>query len=127
MDKKKFFANLITGFVIAIAVCFIGWASERSLIHKLCDGCFVAAVVLLGVGGLKFARNAGTFDIMAYGLSSALHMMLPWLQGEKKDADFAAYKERVRETRKPARDLLLPGVIYLGLAMVFLFIYMATT
>ena len=124
MDKKKFLVNMIIGLVIAAVVFFLYWGDDRAILHRFCDGCFVAGVVLMGMGGLKVARTAGTFDIMSYGIAEAVHMTLPWLRTEKKDADFAAYKERKREERKPSGDLLAAGGIYLALAAIFLVLYL---
>lgn len=125
--KKKVIINLVVGLVMAVVVFFLNWETDRTLFHRLCDSCFVAGVMLMGVGGLKWARNAGTFDMMAYGISAALDMALPWLKREQKDVDFAAYKERKQEERKPAGDLLIAGAVYLALAVIFLILYQLTT
>lgn len=122
--RKKLLANLISGLLIAVIVIFFRYDAEKGLIHQLCDGCFVAGVMLLGFGGLKFARNAGTFDMMAYGIDSALRVTLPWVMKEKKDADFVAYKERKQETRKPAKPEVVSGLIFLALSLVLLILYL---
>lgn len=128
-NKKKILINLALGLVIVIAVTVLSWSSEYPLVHKLCDAFFVAAVLLLGFGGLKAVRNAGSFDMISYGIKSALYITLPWMKSnsplERKDEDFAAYKERKREERKPAADLLIAGSVYLGLASILLIIYLA--
>ena len=126
MLKKNVIVNLIVGLVLAVAVFFVDWGVEKTLFHKLCDSCFVAGVVLAGMGGLKFARNAGTFDIMAYGIGSAFMMTFPWIKTERKDADFVAYKERKKAERKPSGDLLIAGAVYLVLAFSWLGIYQLT-
>ena len=114
---------MIVGLVMAVGVFFLYWEEDRTILHRLCDGCFVAGVMLLGVGGLKFVRNTGSLDIMGYGITEAVHMTLPWLRIEKKDVDFAAYKERKRDERKTSSDLLAAGAVYLVLAIIFLIIY----
>lgn len=126
---KKLLISLISGMVIAVVVVALNWSSGYPIIHKLCDGFFVAAVVLLGVGGLKVARNAGNFDMISYGVKSALYITLPWLKSnsplEHKEEDFVSYKERKRGERKPANDLLIAGVVYLVLASMLLIVYLA--
>ena len=124
--RKKILINLGLGLVAAVAVFFFRRDRGFPLIHLLCDCCFTAGVLLLGLGGLKVARNAGTFDIAIYGVDSALRITLPWVMKEKKDADFVAYKERKMEERKPAGDLLIAGAIYMALALIFLVIYSVT-
>lgn len=121
--RKKLLINLITGFLVAVIVIAFGWDAEKSICHQLCDGTFVAAVILLGIGGLKFARNGGTFDIVVFGIGSAVRMMFPWLLKERKDADYAAYIARKKETRQSAKPELLAGAVYLALALIFLVIY----
>lgn len=122
-QRKNLLTNLATGLVVAVMVFGFGWDPEKGIFHQLCDATFVAAVILLGIGGLKFARNGGTFDIMAYGIGSAIRMTFPWLLKDRKDADFAAYKERKREVRQSARPELLAGSVYLVLALIFLALY----
>lgn len=126
MLKKNVIVNLIAGLLLAVAVFLVDWGIEKTFLHKLCDSCFVPGVMLLGLGGLKWARNAGTFDIMAYGIGSAFYMTFPWIKQERKDADFVAYKERKREERKPASDLLIAGTIYMALAFICFGIYQLT-
>lgn len=123
MDKKRFLVNTIVGLVMAVFVFFLYWEEERSILHRLCDACFVPSIMLMGVGFLKLARNAGTFDMMGYGIGEAVHMMMPWLRSEKKDVDFVAYKERKKGVRKSSVDLLAAGGIYLVLSIVFLILY----
>lgn len=124
--RKKILIDLNFGLVIAAIVFFFRRDNGFPLVHQLCDCCFVAGVLLLGMGGLKVARNAGTFDMMAYGLDSALRISLPWITKEKKDADFVAYKERKKEERKPATEMLIAGSVYMALAVILLIIYSAT-
>lgn len=123
---KRVLVTLVFGLVIAVAVIGGRWNPEGNILHQLCDGFFVAGVLLLGMGGLKVARNAGTFDMMVYGMDAALRITLPWVMKEKKDADFVAYKERKQEERKPAYDLLIAGGIHMALAMIFLVLYTVT-
>jgi hypothetical protein len=124
--RKKILTNLNLGLLVAVTVFIVRRDNGFPLVHQLCDCCFVAGILLLGLGGLTVARNAGTFDMMAYGLSSALRMSLPWIVKEKKDADFVAYQERKREERKPATEMLIAGAVYMALALILLIIYSAT-
>ena len=124
--RKRILVNLVFGLMIAVMVIVWRWDPEVNLLHQLCNGFFVPGVLLLGSGGLKVARNAGTFDMMVYGMDSALRITLPWIMKEKKDADFVAYKERKQEERKPAKDLLIAGAIHMALAMILLVLYSVT-
>ena len=116
---------MITGLLCAAIVVYYRWNPERLLFHQLCDGAFVAGVILVGIGGLKFARNGGTFDIMVWGLDSVVRTTFPWMLKERQDVDFVAYKERKRESRQSAKPELLSGAVYLVLSLIFLVIYLA--
>lgn len=124
---KRILVTFVLGLFIAIAVIGWRWNPDVNLFHQLCNGFFVPGVLLLGSGGLKVARNAGTFDMMVYGMDAALRITLPWVMKEKKDADFVAYKDRKQEERKPAYDLLIAGAMHMALAMILLVVYSVTT
>ena len=127
-EKKGFFIHICAGAVIAVAVGALGWSRGHAVLRLLCDGCFVAAVLLLGSGGLKFARNQGTFDMMAYSLRTVFHLHFPFSKmnsplDEQKE-DFVEYKERKQEKRKSSAELLWAGLLYLVVSLVFFVIYL---
>ena len=121
--RKRILVTFVFGLMIAVAVIAWRWNPEVNIFHQLCNGFFVAGVLILGSGCLKVARNAGTFDMMVYGIDSALRITLPWVMKEKKDTDFVAYKERKQEERKPAYDLLIADAFHMGLALILLLLY----
>lgn len=129
MDEKRksVLVCLIIGAAICALVMAINWQFEQHILRRLSDCTFVAAVVLLGSGGLKFARNQGTFDIMSYGLKSAFQIHFPFSKMDKplsaRQESFADYKERKRQKRKGASDLLWSGLVYLVLAILFTVLY----
>ena len=117
---RDFLANLITGAVVAVAVFAMNMGREYGVLRCVCAGLFVAAVFLLGIGGIKAARNGGTFDVAGFGLSTAINM-IPAFQREKEDIQ--QYRERKAGERKSSKGMLLAGVTYLALSMVALAIY----
>ncbi|MCD7783722.1 MAG: DUF3899 domain-containing protein [Firmicutes bacterium] len=130
--RKRIVANLITGLIVSAALFAYETASEDfsyTIIHRLCDASFVAAVLLMGIGGLKFCRNGGTFDIMSFGIKTVVDVTYPWLfhhPRENHGEKLADYKERKRGERRGASDLLISGAVFLAAAIVFLIIWMAT-
>ena len=126
--RKRFIVDLIVGAVIAVLVIVFTAKRDYSVIHLLCDGCFVAAVLLLGTGGLKFLRNEGMFDIFAYSIKSVFQIHYPLTKMksplEDKKEGYAEYKDRKKAQRKPPHDLLWAGLVYLALAAVFFTAYM---
>lgn len=128
--KKALLADLILGALIAGLVIALRWNKELTLWHQLCDGFFASAVLLLGVGGLRFVRNKGTFDVMGYSMMTAIHNFLPMTRPDPspnaREEDFLDYRARKEESRKSARSLLISGCVYVALDMLCLAIYYAT-
>lgn len=112
--QKDILINFCIGCVIAVLVVWMNWDRDLGLFHRLCDGFFVAAVMLLGSGGLKYARNQGMFDMMSYGVQSVFQLYMP---GTRKNTtldgrpeEFVDYKERKRSERKSSAGLLWAGL-----------------
>ena len=133
MDEKRknFLIYLGFGIVIATLVVVLNWNNGYAWIHMLCDGCFVAAVLLLGFGGLKFARNQGVFDMFSYSIKSVFHLHYPFTKMnsplEEREESFVDYKERKQAQRKSPREILWAGLVYLVLALVLFVIYLPTS
>lgn len=119
---KAFLVNLASGAVVAALVYWLNTGRGYPLLHSLCDGFFVAAVMLLGVGGLKFVRNKGVFDVAGFGFSSAVKLAFPFL-GDNKEEDIHGYRERKAQERKGAGGLLAAGVVYMVLSVLTLCLY----
>ena len=119
---RDFLVHLVTGAVIAGAVTALNLSREYGFLRCLCDGLFVAAVVLLGVGGIKAARNKGTFDVAGYGLRHVLDITVPAFRRDEPE-DMQQYRERKALERKSPAPLLLSGLVYLALAAVILVVY----
>lgn len=122
--KKGIIIHLVLGLAIVIGVIVLNWQYEYRWTHLLCDGFFVAAVVLLGFGGLKFTRNQGMFDMLTYSVSSVFQIHYPFSKMDSplqdRQESFLDYKERKRAKRKSAAELLWSGLVYLVLALIFL-------
>lgn len=123
---RDFLVNLVTGGVIAVAVFFLNLSREYGVLRCVCDGLFVAAVFLLGIGGIKAARNKGSFDVAGFGLRSVVDMAIPALRREEKET-MEQYQERKALERKSSVGLLLAGVAYLALSLVALAVYEIAT
>ena len=120
--KKDFLLDLLVGAVIAVAVFSLNMSRDYGFTRSLCDGLFVAAGMLLGIGGIKGVRNKGAFDVVGYGVKSALETALPVLRrGEKEDIH--QYVQRKASQRTSSRGLLLAGAVYFVLSLVALAIY----
>ena len=127
MKKKKFkpaefIIALIAGTVIAVPVFLLGLHREYPILRALGDAFFVPAVVLLGVAGITFAANDGTFDSFGYSLKFVFFNHYP-SAGEAES--FADYREKKHQNPKNPLNLLLAGLIFLVLAVVFVIVYYA--
>lgn len=127
--KKGIIIYLVIGLAVVIGVIVLNWQYGYAWTHLLCDGFFVAAVVLLGFGGLKFTRNQGMFDMLTYSISSTFQIHYPFSKMDsplqERQESFLDYKERKRAKRKSSAELLWAGLVYLVLALIFLVLDLA--
>ena len=119
---RDFLLNLAIGAAVAAAVFALNMSREYGVLRCVCDGFFVAAVLLLGIGGIKAVRNSGSFDVAGFGLRHVVDITVPALRrGEQEDMQ--QYRERKALERKSSVGLLLAGVVYLVLSVIALVIY----
>lgn len=119
---KDLLIYLATGAVIAVAVFAMNMSRGYGILRCLCDGPFVASVFLLGIGGIKAARNQGTFDTVGFGLRSALDVAIPALRRDEKET-MEQYRARKAQERKSSKGMLLAGLAYFLLSVLALVIY----
>ena len=118
---SEFIKNLLAGAAVAVLVFSLGMSRGYTILRCFTDAWFVAAVLLLGLSGIKAAVNDGSFDTMGYSMKTFFGIHFG---GSKyKDEDIMEYKERKAEKRKPVINLLLTGSIFLVLALLFLVLY----
>ena len=120
--SKEFLFNLGFGGAAAVLVFILEMFRGRALLISLCNCLFVAAVLLLGVGGTKGVRNKGAFDVMGFGIKSAAETFIPALKRGEKET-FLEYRDRKDMSRKSADGMLLAGAVYLALSALILIIY----
>ena len=119
---RDFLVHLAVGAAVAAAVFALNRSREFGVLRCVCDGFFVAAVFLLGVGGIKAVRNKGTFDVAGFGLRHVVNITVPALRrGEPEDLQ--QYRERKALERKSSVGLLLAGGVYLVLSVIALVVY----
>ena len=140
--KKGLLSALAAGAAIAAAVCALNVSRDYGWSRSVCDGLFVASVMLLGTGTIRAVGNRGAFDVAGYGLHTVLEMALPFLRrrdggcsdggcsmeerysGEKEDIH--KYRIRREMQRKSPAGLLLAGGAYFILSLAALAIYELT-
>lgn len=120
--RKAFLTSLAAGAVLAAAVYALNVSRDYGWSRSVCDGFFVAAVMLLGIGLIRAINNRGAFDVAGYGLRMAVELVLPVLKREEKE-DIHQYRERKEAERKSPAGLLLAGAVYLVLSLAALGVY----
>ncbi len=120
--RKAFLICLSLGAVLTAAVCTLNVSRDYGWSRSVCDGLFVAAVMLLGAGALRAVKNRGAFDVAGYGLRMAVELVIPALRREETE-DIHQYRERKETERKSPIGLLLAGAVYLALSLAALAVY----
>ncbi len=83
----------------------------------ICDGLFVAGILLGGSGVLIFCRNRGAFDSLFFTLKMLFRLRWPYLGGGSYTQDYAQYRAERQNARSGAGPLLLAGCIYLAASL----------
>ena len=91
--RKAFLICLALGAVLTAAVCALNVSRDYGWSRSICDGFFVAAVMLLGSGAIRAVNNRGAFDVAGYGLRTVINLTIPALRREEKE-DIYQYRER---------------------------------
>ena len=118
--RKSILADLTVGMMIAFAVYLLNQSRESGLMHKLCDCFFVAAVALLGSGGIRFCTSRGALDMLGYGFKTVGEFFTKAGRLDGPDEDYFTYCQRKAEERKPFGHFLIAGALYLVLSVIFL-------
>ena len=120
---KNVFPDFLAGLFVAMLVIFLNRDQGYPVTHLLCDGFFVAAVMLLGVGGIRFCQGKGALDGIGYGVSNMFNMFIHAGRQDAREEDYFSYCQRKAEERKPYGNCLLAGSFYLILSLMCLVVY----
>lgn len=116
----KWLISFGIGLVIAMAVIvsrgtFSDGLLKKDVIRYCSDGFFISGILLAGAGILVFCSRNGTFDMLTYGVKTAVHT---WFHTGNKES-FYDYKQRLGEKVTPCAFLIIPGLVFLLIAAVF--------
>ncbi len=118
-----FLVSIVCGIGIFVIFCLIKNVSF-SLLNS-CDGFFVGACVLIGVGILQLVVNQGTFDVIAVGFSNLFSVFKK--DGTKKYDGIYGYQEAKQAKRKQNKYNRIPiafaGLLLLIVALILRAIY----
>ncbi|MDO5738311.1 MAG: DUF3899 domain-containing protein [Eubacteriales bacterium] len=90
---------------------------DASLI--ISNGCFLSAVLMIGVALLSWIANMGQFTSLKY-IGHMLKSMFSWGYPRKTIKTYGEFKEEVEseEEKREFKHLLLAGLVYLGIALI---------
>jgi len=114
------------GAVILISVCLLegafGSSEGKDIAASVCDGAFVAAVLLLGAGLLALVGGKGAFDGISYSVRQSLRLHWP-AAVRTPEEDYEAYQKRREGKKVKTAHLFLSGGFYLAIALLALLVY----
>jgi hypothetical protein len=133
MDKKKKnwqkygitagVALAITALVVWYEISEYGF-SRMNMIHFLCDGFFVTAILLLGMGVMVWIAGLGGFNGMKYIFYSVANIFSPKnnkFEARKSYYDFL--KEQEKKEKSDNRHLIVAGCIWILISLLFLIVF----
>ena len=123
---KAMFPDMLLGMIVAVLDIVLNQGQGYPASHLLCDGFFVAAVMLLGTGGIRFCQSKGALDGLGYGASYLMNTFLHAGRQDAREEDYFSYCQRKAEERKPYGNTILAGCFYMVLALMCLVIYQLT-
>jgi hypothetical protein len=119
----RYLAAFVFGALVALAVVSargIFQETDVARIYRLlCDGLFLSAALLVGVGLLTLVSGEGLFDIVGFAMI-CLVSVIRIKDGEEKHRTFLDYKKARSEKRHGTMwYLVFVGLLYLAAAFAF--------
>ncbi len=129
----RYGVTVITGLLLGVLVLntanFFSDAPTMAaddLMKVLCNALFVPGILLFLFGCLAWIAYTGFFDGLAYGVSIAVHALLPFMaRSKERPQNYYDYKMEKSEKRAKRPDfvLLIVGGAFMLVSMVFLVLY----
>ena len=130
-DKRKEFAVAVVLGLLIAGFVFFGTADRgHSVIHRACDGCFAAGMLLGGMGVILYCANQGAFNIFGFGARYGLNLILPifgknpWAANGERETYYDYCEKKREQEPKPVSHLLITGAAFLLIAAVLLVVYL---
>ncbi len=123
---RAWFVTAAVGLAIAGGVVAFEYGNyeDPTALRMLCDGAFVAGVILACFGALALVGSGGAFDAMGFAVRTLLRKFSLRKDRFESRLTYGEYKAMRRE-RKGAdvKCVLFVGVAYLALAAALLGLY----
>lgn len=131
-DKRKdLIVTAASGLLIIAFVYFNTADFGYSIVHRICDGCFVTGVMLFGAGIILHCSNKGALNLFGYSAKFGLSLIVPvgknpWTANGERETYYDYCERKAKQEPKPISHLLIVGGAYLAIAVVLLIIYLMT-
>lgn len=125
---RKYVVAAVAGLIIVFMVCWLkdfSFSMNKYKIYRiLCDGTFLAAVLLIGFGLMVSISNFGLFIAVSYSMKRFMSVFSRDFQ-EKRQNMPSYYEYRAVKLEKDVSGafLYIPGIIYFLLSLMFLVLY----
>ena len=113
---------LIVAFIIMVSKKVFNETDPQTIYHILTDSFFVPGVIMASFGLLVFSTNEGTFDMLTYGVRR-LFILLRRNPKDEKYKTFYDYRMSQRENRHQFGYMIIVGLVYIGISLIFLALY----
>ena len=128
-NRKDLIVSAACGMMIVVFVFYASAEQGFTVIHRLCNGFFVAGGMLGGAGLILYCANKGAFNLFGYGGSYALNLIMPFItrnpwNGDRDRETYYDYCVRKsEEPHKPVGHLLIVGGGYLIISAILLIVH----
>ncbi|MDO5734762.1 MAG: DUF3899 domain-containing protein [Eubacteriales bacterium] len=119
---KKFLYCLAGGFIPALIVfvshgLFQGPSAQTASLI-ISNGCFLSAVIMIGVALLSWIANLGQFTSLKY-IGHMLKSMFSWGYPRRTIKTYGEFKEEIesKEEKREFKHLLLAGLVYFAVSL----------
>jgi len=113
---------LIALFVFITAGLFSA-DNEADVYKILSNGFYTAAVLVGGTGILVYCSSGGVFDMISYGVRGSLNALFRRTPKPGEPKDFYEYKVQRHKKQPKFLYLILTGLFYFALSVVFTILF----
>ena len=98
--------------------------NETKVYFVLTNGAFITGILTACFGGLVALANGGAFTMLVYGIRRFISLFQKDVNKIKFKTYYDYYVYHHEKPKKPFLFLVLTGLLYVGISMIFLIIYM---
>lgn len=128
--KTKLLQYGITTFVVALCSLLImivqglfNTTDYQTIMKILTDAFFAPGIIAVCFGLLIVASNGGTFYIFSYGMASFANLFRKD-RSKMRYKTYYDYKEAMKDQQKPYGFILIVGLAFVAISMIFMIIWL---